>query len=324
MCSTWNFLRPDFRTKNGENSPRGAVTLQRSGFFSTFNITTSYFPSLFFFISFPRFAAFCFVRFLSFLSLSLFSFFLLFSPYSLFSLLCTRLFWRKGGGVKHTWTIRTTPKHHRFGDNVNENFVLFFGFLVSFSKLAPSFEIEFGGENCRKLLILCHAMCATRNSPQPSLHFKNGFKRPWIFSVPKSPKSYDFSPFSTWNFDKTLFSSIPLDTSNCETFQTIPLTTPEKGGGGLFKPYFYNSRSRSRVAAIDTLFNDNWEEEEEGGRQSLAEEVFQRIVVAIARNLSSWDRLRMAQLSGLPPCIHSAGEFERPMVVNPVEKFERV
>lgn len=112
-----------------------------------------------------------------------------------------------------------------------------------------------------------------------------------------------------------------------EAFQTIPLTIPEKGGReerGLFKPYFYNSRSRSRVAAIDTLFNDNWEEEEEGGRQSLAEEVFQRIVVAIARNLSSWDRLRMAQLSGLPPCIHSAGEFERPMVVNPVEKFERV
>lgn len=47
MCSTWNFLRPDFRRKNGENSPRGAVTLQRSGFFSTFNITTSYFPSHF-------------------------------------------------------------------------------------------------------------------------------------------------------------------------------------------------------------------------------------------------------------------------------------
>ena len=315
MCSTWNFLRPDFRTKNGENSPRGAVTLQRSGFFSTFNITTSYFPSLFFFISFPRFAAFCFVRFLSFLSLSLFSFFLLFSPYSLFSLLCTRLFWRKGGGVKHTWTIRTTLKHHR-GDNVNENFVLFFGFLVSFSKLAPSFEIEFGGGNCRKLLILCHAMCATRNSPQPSLHFKNGFKRPWIFFGSKIAEILRFLAIlnlKLWQNSIFFHPSRHTELRN-EAFQTIPLTTPEKGGKGLFKPYFYNSRSRSRVAAIDTLFNDNWE----------AEEVFQRIVVAIARNLSSWDRLRMAQLSGLPPCIHSAGEFERPMVVNPVEKFERV
>lgn len=119
---------------------------------------------------------------------------------------------------------------------------------------------------------------------------------------PKSPKSYNFIILAVFNLklDENWIqrSSSPYTELRNETFQTIPLTTPEKGGG-LFKPCFYNARSRSRRASrIDTLIIGG---RREGGGQSLAEEVFQRIVVAIARNLSSGDRLRMAQLPGLPP-----------------------
>lgn len=161
MCSTWNFLRPDFRRKNGENSPRGAVTLQRSGFFSTRLISqplislriSLYFLFALLFLSydFPlSFLSFQFVRY-------------------------TRFFWRGGEGGRTHDEFSFDVEHRTHGDNaVKISFYSSRLLLVSFPKLGSSFEIELW--NCRKLLILCRAICETPFYTRTSSIFENGFK----------------------------------------------------------------------------------------------------------------------------------------------------